>query len=332
MKIGSHQRRGEGRARSDVVELDDLGSADARTSWRPSTRWGRRARGSSAARRCKLTNLDKVLFPAKGRTAAITKRDLDPLQRHHRPGDAAVPRRSTGQPAPLPRRHRQAGLLAQGGARRTRPTGCGAGTTSDADPGETEEYLVLDSPAALAWAANYGAIELHPWTSTTRAPAPADVGDDRHRSGRRRAPSTTFSCSPACTAPRSSTSASRRCRRSPASAASRSGSRSPTGYTFDDTRAWVERLSRLIGDTVPDLVSWEWEVAKRGGRARLDYTQNADQQDAGRAVQHAARARRTGVGPDHVGRARRSRSPARSLDHSHRRQIASPRRATRWHR
>ena len=39
-----------------------------------------------------------------------------------------------------------------------------------ADPGETEHYLVLDSPAALAWAANYGAVELNPWTSTTRAP------------------------------------------------------------------------------------------------------------------------------------------------------------------
>jgi bifunctional non-homologous end joining protein LigD len=47
------------------------------------------------------------------------------------------------------------------------------------------------------------------------------------------------------------------------------------GYTFDDTRAWVERLSRAIGATVPDMVSWEWETAKRGGLTRLDYTQNA---------------------------------------------------------
>ncbi len=46
-------------------------------------------------------------------------------------------------------------------------------------------------------------------------------------------------------------------------------------YTFDDTRAWVERLSRLIGATVPEMVSWEWETAKRKGLARLDYTQNA---------------------------------------------------------
>src|SRR3546814_10172010 len=38
----------------------------------------------------------------------------------------------------------------------------------DADPGETEQYLVLDSPAALAWAANFGAVELNPWTSSLR--------------------------------------------------------------------------------------------------------------------------------------------------------------------
>jgi bifunctional non-homologous end joining protein LigD len=46
-------------------------------------------------------------------------------------------------------------------------------------------------------------------------------------------------------------------------------------YQYADTSAWVERLSRAIGATVPDLVSWEWAKAERGGKARLDYTQNA---------------------------------------------------------
>jgi bifunctional non-homologous end joining protein LigD len=45
-------------------------------------------------------------------------------------------------------------------------------------------------------------------------------------------------------------------------------------YTFEDTSRWVERISRAVGQMVPDLVSWEWSTAKRGGRARLDYTQN----------------------------------------------------------
>src|SRR5690606_23805110 len=48
-----------------------------------------------------------------------------------------------------------------------------------------------------------------------------------------------------------------------------------SGCTFGETRAWVERISRAVGRTVPELVSWEWYKDRRGGLARLDYTQNA---------------------------------------------------------
>ena len=34
-------------------------------------------------------------------------------------------------------------------------------------------------------------------------------------------------------------------------------------------------MSRAVGAVVPDLVSWEWSKGNRGGRARLDYTQNS---------------------------------------------------------
>ena len=47
------------------------------------------------------------------------------------------------------------------------------------------------------------------------------------------------------------------------------------GPSFDETRAWVEQLSRAVGAVVPELVSWKWQVTERGGLARLDYTQNA---------------------------------------------------------
>ncbi len=46
-------------------------------------------------------------------------------------------------------------------------------------------------------------------------------------------------------------------------------------YGFDETSAWVERVSRAVGSTVPELVSWDWAKAARKGKARLDYTQNA---------------------------------------------------------
>ena len=47
------------------------------------------------------------------------------------------------------------------------------------------------------------------------------------------------------------------------------------GYTFTETRAWVEAVSRAIGAICPELVSWDWQVQRRGGLIRLDYTQNA---------------------------------------------------------
>jgi bifunctional non-homologous end joining protein LigD len=37
----------------------------------------------------------------------------------------------------------------------------------------------------------------------------------------------------------------------------------------------VEKLSRAVGHTVPELVSWEWHTYRRKGLARLDYTRNA---------------------------------------------------------
>jgi bifunctional non-homologous end joining protein LigD len=143
-----------------------------------------------------------------------------------------------------------------------------------ADPGETQHYIVADSAATLAWLANYGAVEIHPWTSTVRdtkrptwALIDLDPGADSsfddvlvlarlHRTalehlGVEARPKVTGQRGIQIWVP----------------VADR--------YTFDQTRAWVERLSRAIGQTVPELISWEWEVGKRGGRARLDYTQNA---------------------------------------------------------
>jgi bifunctional non-homologous end joining protein LigD len=37
----------------------------------------------------------------------------------------------------------------------------------------------------------------------------------------------------------------------------------------------VEKVSRAVGSTVPELISWEWAKGARKGRARLDFTQNA---------------------------------------------------------
>ena len=79
----------------------------------------------------------------------------------------------------------------------------------EADPGETE-CRVSSSTASptLAWLANFAAVELHPWTGRLPDVAPADLGADRHRPGDADAVRPTSSCSPGCSAPRWSTSAS----------------------------------------------------------------------------------------------------------------------------
>lgn len=73
------------------------------------------------------------------------------------------------------------------------------------------------------------------------------------------------------------------------------------GYTFADTRAWVETVSRAVGSTVPDLVSWEWQKDRRKGLARLDYNPERHQQDAGGSIQRSARPRGAGVCPAPLG-------------------------------
>jgi bifunctional non-homologous end joining protein LigD len=224
----------------------------------------------------RLTNLDKILFPAKpgrGGAKALTKRDLI---RHHAVMAPAMLPYLTDRPVNL---HRYpAGIDKPGFWHKAvpdhAPEWISRWRNEDADPGETEVYAVLDSPAALAWAANFGAIELHGWTSTTASP--------------RQPTWAMIDIDPGVNATFEDALVLARLYRTALEHLALAGCPKVTGkrgiqiwvpvadgYTFDDTRAWIERLSRAVGNTVPDLVSWEWEKAKRGGRTRLDYTQNA---------------------------------------------------------
>jgi bifunctional non-homologous end joining protein LigD len=141
-------------------------------------------------------------------------------------------------------------------------------------PGESHTYLVVDEPAALLWAANFGALEWHAWTSRVDAPdrptyalIDLDPGESTtwkdlrsiarlHRTalqhlGVRGRPKVTGRRGIQIWVP------------------------IEAGPSFDDTRAWVEGVATAVGEIVPELVSWKWTVRERGGLARLDYTQNA---------------------------------------------------------
>jgi len=221
----------------------------------------------------KLTNLDKVLIAGKRPHTAVTKRDL--IRYYSTMAPAILPYLA-GRPINL---HRYPhGIDQPGFWQRARPAHApdwlASWRNDDADPGETEVYAVLDSAAALAWAANFGAVELHPWTSTAdhpHQPTWAMVDID---------PGTSSSFDDVVMLATLHRTALEHmgveaCPKVTGQRGIQIWIPVAAGATFDDTRAWVERLSRMVGETVPELVSWEWEKRKRKGLARLDYTQNA---------------------------------------------------------
>jgi bifunctional non-homologous end joining protein LigD len=221
-----------------------------------------------------LTNLDKVLFPPRRtRDRPVTKRDLiryyasiapsmlpyladRALNMHRYPNGVDKPgfwHKEVPSHAPewITRWHYEA-----------------------ADPDETQYYIVADRPATLPWLANFGAVELHAWTSTIDAPEQptyalidVDPGDD----------TTWKQCLMLVDLYRTALE-----HLGVHGFPKLTGRRGVQvwipirkGPLFAETRAWVEEISRAIGALVPDLVSWRWEKRERGGLARLDYTQNA---------------------------------------------------------
>src|SRR5436190_2679232 len=221
----------------------------------------------------RLTNLDKVLFPARAGSPPITKREL--IRYHACIAPYMLPYL---QDRPVNPHRYPNGADKPGFWHKARPEHAPdfvrAWRYPDAEPDETQVYSVIDNPAALAWMANYGAIELNPWTSRVDAPhqptwalididpGPSNTFDDVRtlaRLYRAALEHLNVEATPKVT-----------------------GKRGvqiwipvADGYTFDDTRAWVEVISRAIGRMVPDLISWAWTKRERGGKARLDYTQNA---------------------------------------------------------
>jgi bifunctional non-homologous end joining protein LigD len=225
-------------------------------------------------RELRVTNLDKPLFPPRTkREKPVTKRDF---------------LRYSAQIAPvlLPYLQRRAlnmhrypnGAGSKGFWHKEVPSHAPEWLprwdNPDADPGETRTYLVVDEPAALVWAANFGALEWHAWTSRIDAPhrptyalIDLDPGE-----------STTWK--DLLTLARLHRTALEHL--GIVARAKVTGRRGiqiwvpiVTGPSFDETRAWVEQVSSAVGQVVPDLVSWKWQVRDRRGLARLDYTQNA---------------------------------------------------------
>jgi bifunctional non-homologous end joining protein LigD len=225
-----------------------------------------------AGRELRVTNLDKVLFPPRGTEPPLTKRDL--LRYHASVASVLVPylagRGTTVQRFPN-------GVAAKGFWQKDlpghAPAWVGRWTYHHREEGP-KDYVVVEEPATLAWLAQEGAVELHPWTSRTDAPdkptfALIDIDPGE---------STTFE-EVLVLARLFRTALEHLGVRAAPKVTGKRGIQVwipiERRYSFDETRDWVEGVSRAVGGTVPDLVSWEWAKTARRGRARLDFTQNA---------------------------------------------------------
>jgi len=225
-----------------------------------------------AGRELRVTNLDKVLFPGRDNDGPITKRDL--LRYQLAIGPSLVPyladRGLTVQRFPN-------GVEAKGFWQKDLPKHTPTWIrrwTHDHGAEGLKDYPVVAEPATLLWLAQEGAIELHPWTSRTETPdrpsyALIDIDPG---------PDTTWDEVVALARLYRTALGHLGVRGCPKVTGKRGIQvwiRIHPGPTFNGTRDWVEGLSRAIASTVPDLVSWEWSKRARGGKARLDYTQNA---------------------------------------------------------
>jgi bifunctional non-homologous end joining protein LigD len=231
--------------------------------------FGKEATWEVGGHSVRLSNLDKVLFPEVG----YTKRDLiryyvaiAPVMLPYLRGRALNlwrwPDGVTG------------GHFWQKEIPQYAPDWIERWTYPEAESSEAHTYLVADRVATMAWLANHATIDMHPWTSRTEAyrkPTYALIDIDPGQK-------TTFE----------DVVTFARLYRAALEHLGVTGFPKVTGkrgiqiwvpvrpaYSFEDTRNWVEGLSRAVGATVPDLVSWEWEKAARRGKARLDFTQNA---------------------------------------------------------
>jgi bifunctional non-homologous end joining protein LigD len=138
---------------------------------------------------------------------------------------------------------------------------------------EANDHLIADRVGALCWLGNQASFEVHAWTSKIEDPmAPTFALID---------------IDPGTKTTWDETLTLARLYRTALDHLGVRGYPKTTGkrgiqvwipiepkYTFRNTSDWVEHLSRAVGATVPDLVSWEWSKSNRGGKARLDYTQN----------------------------------------------------------
>jgi bifunctional non-homologous end joining protein LigD len=141
------------------------------------------------------------------------------------------------------------------------------------DQKSLKDWILIEEVATLAWLANHAVIDMHPWYSRVDKPEYPDWS--------------VVDLDPAEGATFKDVIAVARVVKSALDHLKLTALLKTTGqsglhiyipierrYTLDESREFVARLSHMIAELMPDKVTEVWEVKRRTGKIRIDYTQN----------------------------------------------------------
>jgi bifunctional non-homologous end joining protein LigD len=141
------------------------------------------------------------------------------------------------------------------------------------DQKSLKDWILIEEVATLAWLANHAVIDVHPWYSRVDKPEYPDWS--------------VVDLDPAEGATFKDVIAVARVVKTALDHLKLKALLKTTGqtglhvyipierrYTLDESRGFVEKLAHLIAELMPDKVTEVWEVKRRTGKIRIDYTQN----------------------------------------------------------
>ncbi|HEY0493500.1 MAG TPA: DNA ligase D [Candidatus Dormibacteraeota bacterium] len=213
-----------------------------------------------------LTNLDKVLFPEDG----FTKRDL--VRYYVQVAPVMIPYYSR---RPLSMNPHPDGIHGKSFWQKDKPAYAPEWipTFTYEDRKNTKDWMLIEEVATIAWLANHAVIDMHPWYSRVDKPEYPDWS--------------VVDLDPAEGATFKDVIAVAKVVKSALDHLKLRALLKTTGqsglhvyipierrYTLDESRGFVEKLSHMIAELMPDKVTEIWEVKRRTGKIRIDYTQN----------------------------------------------------------
>ena len=213
-----------------------------------------------------LTNLNKALFPEDG----YTKRDL--IRYYVQVAPVLIP---YYRQRPLSMNPHPDGIHGKSFWQKDKPSYAPdwIPTFTYEDRKNTKDWMLIEEVATLAWLANHAVIDMHPWYSRVDKPEYPDWS--------------VVDLDPAEGATFKDVIAVAKVVKAALDHLQLQALLKTTGqsglhiyipierrYTLDESRGFVEKLAHMIAELMPDKVTEVWEVKRRTGKIRIDYTQN----------------------------------------------------------